>query len=494
MKTTTHALTATAAAAVSSFFLLPSSLSASASPRPNVIFFLADDMGYGDLGRWGNYGINTPNLDRAANEGLRVDHFYVSYPICSPSRTSYTTGQYAQRWGITSYLDNTRVNAERGMPNFLDPKAPTLARSLQTAGYATGHFGKWHMGGQRDFGDAPLITAYGFDESLTSFEGLGDRNLPVFSPRLSAKNPKWINGHYDLGIMSEKLGHGKIQWVDRWLMTRDFVDRAIQFINDNKKTGKPFYVNVWPDDPHTPCEPSAPLWGDYSPHTRYQGVVRELDREFGRLLDYIRNDPDLRDNTIVIFASDNGPEKGGAGGSPGNLRGWKTELYEGGVREPFFIWAPKLLAPASIGTTNTTSIISGLDFAPTLLSILGVKAPAGVKFDGVNMADIFMGRSTAPFRPTTLYWSRPPDRPGAHGEMPDFSVREGIWKFYLHHDGKIELYDILDDPGEMLDKSKDNPQIVQDLRAKLTAWQKDVHQEKIFKASEDSVQRGSIHD
>jgi len=491
MKTTTHALTATAAAAVSSFFLLPSSFSAEASPRLNVIFFLADDMGYGDLGAWGNNGINTPNLDRAAREGMRIDHFYVSYPICSPSRTSYTTGQYAQRWGITSYLDNRRVNAERGMPNYLDSKAPTLARALQAAGYATGHFGKWHMGGQRDFGDAPLITAYGFDESLTSFEGLGDRNLPVFSARLAAKNPKWLNGHYDLGIMSEKLGHGHIEWVDRWLMTARFVDRAIQFIDQSKKSGKPFYVNVWPDDPHTPCEPSAPYRGDYSPHTRYQGVVRELDREFGRLLDHIRNDPDLRDNTIVIFASDNGPEGGtGAGGSNGNLRGWKTELYEGGIREPFFVWAPKLLAPASLGTTNTTSILSGLDFAPTLLSILGVKTPDGVKFDGVDMANVFMGRSAAPFRPTTLFFSRPPDRPlGAVDKkpLPDFAVREGKWKFYLFATGKTELYDILDDPGEMLDKAKDNPDIVKDLRAKLSAWQKDVHQEKIYKASDASV-------
>ena len=498
--TTAAATALTTAAAITAFQSAATPLPAAepARPPPNVIFFLADDMGYGDLGAWGNYGINTPNLDRAAREGLRVDHFYVSYPISSPSRTSYTTGQYAQRWGITSYLDNRRVNAERGMPNFLDSKAPTLARCLQAAGYATGHFGKWHMGGQRDFGDAPLITAYGFDESLTSFEGLGDRNLPVFSPRLSAKNPKWINGHYDLGIMSEKLGHGKITWVDRWLMTRDFVDRAIQFIDQSKKTGKPFYVNVWPDDPHTPCEPSEPYWGDYSPHTRYQGVVRELDREFGRLMDYIRNDPALRDNTIVIFASDNGPEGGtGAGGSHGNLRGWKTELYEGGTREPFFIWAPKLLAPASIGTTNTASIISGLDFAPTLLSILGVKTPDDVKFDGVNMADVFMGRSAAPFRPTTLFFSRPPDRPlGAVDKkpLPDFAVREGKWKFYLFATGKVELYDLLDDPGEMLDKAKDNPDIVKTLRAKLTVWQKDVHQEKIYKATDGSVQHTSIHD
>jgi len=487
MKTTTTLTLVSAAAAA--LTVLP--LVAADNPKPvNVIFFLADDMGYGDLHFKGNYGVNTPNLDRAAAEGLRIDHFYVSYPICSPSRTSYTTGQYAQRWGITSYLDNMRLNAERGMPNFLDPKAPTLARALHDAGYATGHFGKWHMGGQRDFGDAPLITAYGFDESLTSFEGLGDRILPVFSPRMAAKNKNMPNGRYDLG--SAKLGHGKIEWVPRWEETGRFVSRAIQFIEQSKKNGKPFYVNIWPDDVHTPVEPSEPYRGDFSQHTRYQGVVRELDREFGRLMDYIRNDPDLRDNTIVIFASDNGPEKGA--GSPGNLRGFKTELYEGGVREPFLIWAPKLLAPACIGTTNTTSDISGLDFAPTLLSILGVKTPDGVKFDGQNMADVFMGHSAAPYRPAPLFFSRPPDRPGAHGELPDFAVREGKWKFYLHHDGKVELYDITDDPGEMLDKARDNPKVVKDLSAKLAVWQNDVHQKKIHKPTDAAVNYSSVHD
>ncbi|MGH8017948.1 MAG: sulfatase family protein, partial [Opitutaceae bacterium] len=158
---------------------------ASGESQPNFIFVLADDMGYGDLACYGNHGLNTPNLDRLAAEGLRIAQFYVNAPICSPSRVAYTTGQYPHRWNITSFLASRAANARRGMEDWLDPSAPTLARMLHEAGYRTGHFGKWHMGGQRDVGDAPLITAYGFDRSLTQFEGLGDRVLPVFSRPMS---------------------------------------------------------------------------------------------------------------------------------------------------------------------------------------------------------------------------------------------------------------------------------------------------------------------
>ncbi len=132
-----------------------------------------DDMGWGDFSCFDNRDAPTPNIDRLAAEGLRFTQFYVNAPICSPSRCSLTTGQYPQRWRINSYLDNRAANARRGVADWLDPKAPTLARILHENGYATSHFGKWHLGGQRDVDNAPPITAYGFDESLTNFEGMG---------------------------------------------------------------------------------------------------------------------------------------------------------------------------------------------------------------------------------------------------------------------------------------------------------------------------------
>jgi len=136
--------------------------------RPNILFVLIDDMGYGDLSCFGGQRVETPAIDRLAGEGLRFTQFYANAPICSPSRVAFTTGQYPNRWRITSYLDNRQANRRRGIADWLAPEAPSLGRFLAQAGYHTAHVGKWHMGGQRDVGDAPAITAYGFATSLTN--------------------------------------------------------------------------------------------------------------------------------------------------------------------------------------------------------------------------------------------------------------------------------------------------------------------------------------
>ena len=167
---------------------------------PNIILVFIDDMGWGDFSCFGNRAVETQNIDRLAREGIRFEQFYVNSPICSPSRTALSTGQYPQRWRITSYLSNRDHNNKRGMAQWLDLKAPMLARLLKAKGYATGHFGKWHMGGQRDVGDAPLITEYGFDASLTNFEGLGPRVLAIKdaydgkpTSSVAARSHMWID-------------------------------------------------------------------------------------------------------------------------------------------------------------------------------------------------------------------------------------------------------------------------------------------------------------
>ena len=152
---------------------------AHAQSQPNVVLVFIDDMGWEDFSCFGNKDAATPAIDRLASEGIAFEQFYVNSPICSPSRVAISTGQYPQRWRITSYLSNRQQNQTRGIAQWLDPKAPMLARSLKQAGYATGHFGKWHMGGQRDVADAPAITEYGFDQSLTNFEGMGAKLLPL---------------------------------------------------------------------------------------------------------------------------------------------------------------------------------------------------------------------------------------------------------------------------------------------------------------------------
>ena len=159
--------------------LQPAAEGAATGRRPNIVVVFIDDMGWSDLTCFGNREAATPHIDRLAAEGIRFTEFYVNAPICSPSRVALTTGQYPHRWRITSFLADRSGNDRRGMAQWLDPAAPTLPRILHEAGYATGHFGKWHMGGQRDVADAPPINAYGFDHSLTNFEGMGPKLLPL---------------------------------------------------------------------------------------------------------------------------------------------------------------------------------------------------------------------------------------------------------------------------------------------------------------------------
>jgi hypothetical protein len=190
--------------------------------KPNIILVFIDDMGWGDFSCFGNQAAMTPHVDGLAREGIRFEQFYVNSPICSPSRTAISTGQYPQRWKITSYLAHRKMNTDRGMAQWLDPKAPMLARSLKQAGYATGHFGKWHMGGQRDVNNAPYITEYGFDASLTNFEGMGPKLLPL-TLKPGQEKPGRIWGK------AEILGEGS-RWMLRSKITSGFIDEAIPFM------------------------------------------------------------------------------------------------------------------------------------------------------------------------------------------------------------------------------------------------------------------------
>ena len=436
--------------------------SAAQGRRPNFIFVLIDDMGYADLSCYGQREIETPHLDRLAKEGIRFTQFYVGSPICSPSRTAFTTGQCPARWRITSYLAARAENERRGMAQWLDPKAPTLARALQQAGYATGHFGKWHLGGQRDVGEAPLITEYGFDQSLTQFEGLGERLLPL----CDAFDGQPARRH---ALGSDQLGRGLIRWMDRSQMTGAFVGRALQFIRQAEAAGQPFYVNVWPDDVHSPFFPPQAIRGDGSKKELYLGVVRAMDQQLAPLLDYIRQRPSLRTNTLILVASDNGPEPGAGSARP--FRGHKATLYEGGIREPFIVWGPGLVDVSARGTVNDTSVISALDFFPSLAHLAGVALPVGIEFDGEDVSSALLGRS-AVRRSRALFWNRPPDRPGTNGEIwPDLAMRQANWKLFLDRDGRhAQLYDLAKDAGETRNLAGQQPDRVQELSQSLLAW------------------------
>ena len=439
-------------------------LSASlAAAQPNLIVVLIDDMGWGDLSCFGNKDAQTPNIDRLAAEGLRFSQFYVNSPICSPSRCGFTTGQYPQRWRITSYLNNRADNARRGVANWLDPKAPALARILRQNGYATGHFGKWHLGGQRDVDDAPPITAYGFDESLTNFEGMGPKLLPLtLKPGDTEPGKIWAD--------AERLGQ-PVTWMQRSKITGGYIAAAIPFIDQAARAKKPFFVNLWPDDVHSPWWPPVGKWG-HGKHEMYRAVLEEMDRQLGALFDHVRSTPALRETTLILLCSDNGPEPGA--GSAGPFRGTKTTLYEGGTRSPLIAWGPGMIDKSKAGTRNDQSVFAAFDLVPSLLAIAKIATPEGVTFDGENLAPTLLGQSTAS-RSAPIFWRRPPDRktasPTIPERLPDLAVRDGDWKFLCEYDGSLpQLYDLAKDRRETANIAAQYPDIVLRLTRTVLEW------------------------
>ena len=447
-----------------SFFNINAQLSSpdiSQVRKPNILFILIDDMGYADLGCYGNKEVKTPAIDQLAREGIRFTQYYAGAPICSPSRVAVLTGQYPPRWEITSYIDTRAKNHERGMRNFLDPGAISIARILSRAGYYTAHIGKWHMGGGRDVGEAPLITDYGFDESVTQFEGLGERFLATYET-LNLKDST-----RQLEKSSALLGRGEVHWEKRYHVTGKFVDRSIASIRKAQKSAKPFFINLWPDDVHTPLEPPPANRGNGSKRDRYLGVITELDIQLGRIFDFIREDSELVNNTMIVLASDNGPEPGA--GSAGNLRATKGSLYEGGIREPFIVWFPGRMHATKIGTTNTENVIVGMDLPPSFATLAG--AGRGHAFDGIDVSDAFLGKPLVR-RKHSIMWQRPPDRKMVEGiPQPDLAIREGNFKMLINTDSSgVELYDISTNEEESKNIADKHPDVVKALSGKVLKW------------------------
>jgi len=263
--------------------------------QPNIVIIFIDDMGYADPSCFGNPLMKTPNIDALAAGGVKFTNFYANSPICSPSRVALNTGKYPMRYRIHSYINWSYNNEKRHMANFLDPEAPTIARTLQQNGYATGHFGKWHMGGGRDLSDAPHPKEYGFDESFVSHVGWGDRLLPTGS--------KIPEGSPDTGV-------AEIVFSEKHETTRIFVDRALSFIRRHRD--QPFYLNLCPKDVHDAHNPAPGMADKYKSVTdnpleqRFLAVLEELDNQIGRFVSELEN-MDLLEKTIIIFTSDNGP-------------------------------------------------------------------------------------------------------------------------------------------------------------------------------------------
>lgn len=431
--------------------------------RPNIITVFIDDMGYSDLSVFGGTRVETENIDQLAAEGIRFTNFYVNSPICSPSRTALSTGQYPQRWRITSFLNNRKNNEERGMAQWLDPSAPMLARELQKSGYATGHFGKWHMGGQRDVDDAPFITEYGFDTSLTNFEGMGAKLLPL---TLTPDSP-------DPGRIWEKaeiLGDPVI-WMQRSEITQGFVGAALAFIDKAAKRDQPFFVNLWPDDVHGPWFPPLERWGA-DKRALYYGVLDTMDEQLGPLFDRVREDQTLRENTLIIFCSDNGHEYEVGNSDP--LRGSKTWMYEGGIRSPLIIWGPGLMPQEALGSVNNRAIFSAIDLNRSLYSLTDTPLPDGHTLDGEDIVGTITGHAEEG-REAPIFFRRPPDRPGfqrwGNEDNPDLALREGKWKFLINYDeSEPQLYNLDVDISETENLAEENSDLVAKFTTALLEW------------------------
>ncbi len=421
-----------------------------AGRKPNIIFILADDLGWGDLSCYGHQRLRTPRLDRLAAQGTLFTQFYVNGSVCSPSRCAFMTGQYPARHRIHGHYAQHDQNAERGMSNWLDPKVPNVAALLRGAGYATAHFGKWHLGNGPG---APEPTAYGFDDART----------------MVSVNPGWAEPPETFWAKSSAA----------------FVDEAVRFIRANRD--KPFYVNVWTLVPHAPLNPTDEQmkpyerfsWGQGVRHksaeTIYYAAVTDLDTQVGRLLDELER-LGLADNTLVVFSSDNGPEDihitnaGHSGvGSAGPFRGRKRSLYEGGIRVPYIVRWPGRVPAARV---DDVSVVAGVDFLPTVCRLAGVDVPAGHALDGEDVSDILLGRPRARRGPLMWEW-----RFHVFGEpfhrSPILAIREGDWKLLMNPDrSRVELYDIPRDPTQLNNVAEKHADVVERLSAKGLAWQK----------------------
>lgn len=427
------------------------------STKPNIVIIYADDLGAGDLGVYGGDLAETPNLDRMTREGTRFTRYYSASPICSPSRCGLLTGQFPARWRITSYLQTKAGNRACGQADFLDPDAPSLPRALKAAGYATAHVGKWHLGGGRDVDNAPKFAAYGYDLGLGTYES------PEPHPDITATD--WIWSAQDP--------------VKRWERTRWMVDKTLDFLKSHPDA--PCFVNLWLDDVHTPWVPSANdqdigndgrTTGKPATPKRLARVLTEMDAQIGRLLQAIRDDDSGRP-TLVLFLSDNGPLPTFNRRRTLGLRGSKLSLYEGGVRMPLIAWGPGIVAP---GAVDEETVISAVDFFPTLCALAEAPLPDGYESDGQNMLGALRGEKTKRSKPLLWEYGRNETSfayPKGEDRSPNVAILEDNWKALVNADGSdLQLYDLTADPEERHNLAENHPDMARRLSEAALKWRR----------------------
>lgn len=423
----------------------------SAADRPNIIFIFADDWGWGDLSCHGHPYVKTPNIDRLAKEGTDFHRFTVASGVCSPSRTAVMTGQFPARYNIDGHFAWVPSNAKRNMPDWLSPKAPLLPRFLQKAGYRTAHFGKWHLSNNM-IPDSPLPSKYGYDE-YGAFNCAGEQ-MPV---------------HEDS-------------------------KHAIEFIEKSHSENKPFFINLWIHEPHTPFHTVPKYRWRFreldEPDNIYASVLSHADDRIGEVLDALDR-LELTGNTLVIFSSDNGPARAarptelslmhdtatGAGygiaaakGVTAGRKGYKSALFEGGIGVPFIArWPGKIAA----GDVDRKSLFSAVDLLPTFCELAGVELPENYRPDGVSHVATLKGKRE-PTRPNPLFWkmqSAWPIQKNRPYHWVSYAIVHENWKLVTNRDlSYSQLFDLAADSFEKNDVSREKQEIVHELIRKIKQW------------------------
>lgn len=439
-------------------------------PRPNILFILADDLGWRDLSNEGSTFYESPHIDRIALGGMKFTRGYAACQVCSPSRASILTGKYPTRHGITTWIGDRSGEAWRGTgrhdshlpPDYernLRASEITLAEALRDAGYKTFFAGKWHLGSK---GSWP--TDHGFQVNVGGWD--------VGSPRGGYFSP-WQNPNLAPGPAGESLP------IRLGKETAAFIEAH---------QDGPFFAYLSFYSVHSPIQTTRQLWSKYRGKAEeaglaeerfawdrrlsvrqvqdcpiYAGMIESMDDAVGIVLDKL-DELGLSDNTVVCFTSDNGGVSSGDAFSTSNLplRGGKGRQWEGGIREPYYIKAPGVTRPGSTSPVPA----SGIDWYPTLLELAGVPLPEDQDVDGVSLVPALRGGSIAD-RP--LFWHYP--HYGNQGGEPSSMIIDRGWKLiYYHEDGRNELYDLASDPGEQTDRAADEPRRVEALRGQLDNW------------------------
>ena len=438
--------------------------------RPNIVFIMADDLGWSDLGCYGSDLHETPNLDRLAQESVVFSDAYAASPVCSPTRASIMAGKHPARLHMTIWRESA---TRRGSKKLLQPVAldalplehDSLAEILRDAGYYTAHIGKWHLGNAEAYPQA-----HGFDINIGGT--LWGAPEAFFYP-YNTEDRNYFNGwRYVPDLEPGKEGD---------YLTDRLTDRAIDIVEERQN--EPFFLNLWYHTVHTPIEGKPELVEKYqrkiaseSPGNHVNpymaDMVESMDENVGRVLARIE-DLGLRDRTIVVFTSDNGgfigrcklnPDLQVTSNAP--LRSGKGSCYEGGIRVPMMIRGPNTMA-----NYERSEMVYTCDLYPTLLALAGMSDRIEQRLDGIDLSLLLTNRNASLER-DTLYFHYP----HYYGTTtPVSAIREGDWKLLEYfEDGRLELYNLGNDLGETEDLSLSRRSLANRLREKLDVWRKSV--------------------